>query len=158
MTSRARKFAESLVVAVALVAGASACAGDSESSPVPNPMTSAPIEAGGLVLVGSPTVGSTLVLNGKLTNASGQAITVVGGSAYFASQLQVIKNVLIKGKPAVQLGVPLEIAADGSVPLTPKGFQIRVIKLTRNLKRGTTVPLNITLATGQTMTANAKVA
>lgn len=145
-------------IAACLVGSAllASCSGGTTSD-AGTPSAIAPISATGLTLAGKPSKGADLLLNGDLTNTSNEPITVVGGSAYFATQLQVIKNEEDGGKKSVTAGVTMPIDANSKVTLSPSSYQIRVLTLTQSLEHGSTVPLNVTLANGKTMTVQAVV-
>lgn len=156
--SLSRRVVGTVLVFAGVTVLANCSAADTANESSDQAAAVAPVSGQELSLAGRPSKGSTLTLNGKLSNTSPDAITIVGGSAYFATQFQVVKNpAKNSGDKTQQVGVPIEVAGNASIDLGPDGYQIAVRELTQKLEPGATVPVNITLANGKSVRLLAKV-
>ncbi len=146
-----------LVAATAVMAlSLGACASD-EQPVAPQTLPPATVSASKLTIEQPTRKGSETILTGSLTNTRDAPIVVVGGSAYYASQVRVLRTEASDGKRTAS-PQPLAIDAQQTVRLRRNGTYLQIVELTESLKPGSSVPFNVMTQDGSSVTVTADVA
>jgi len=150
-----------LVAAIAVsTLGVGGCATQEQQPRTPQATQTLPpatVSASTLTIQQPTGKGSKTILTGSLTNTKDTPVVVVGGSAYFATQVRVMRADVSEGK-RTSSAQPLTIDAQQTVRLRKNGTYLQIVKLTESLKPGSSVPFNVMTQDGSSVTVQADVA
>lgn len=143
------------VAAVAAAAGLTGCSSSDEATPSQSPITPPKVSATRFVIDGPAAKGDTVSLTGVVKNPGSEPLSLVGGSSVVitdTSQFRLVNHVKSGNKTTVKPVTTIPIPAGGTVVMGPTGFQIQLVKINENLKKGAKVPVNLRFGVAQVQT------
>lgn len=147
-----------MLLAVLTLVGAAGCSPSTEQAmPAPSPVTAAVTLTDGYVKA-VPKDGDMAMsaIFGTLTNASDVEITLVKASSDAATTVELHEMVMEGGEMTMR---PKDggfvVPAGSSTVLEPGGLHIMLIGLTRDIRAGETVPVQLELSNGDSIAASA---